>query len=139
VPEAESFYNNEIRAGTADEVDRVFISENVDVTTPFMTSTVDSAADFRWLMNEVHSAGSASAALYFLCDPRTANDLAFLTNGTSGPLLYPGLSPTGGVIQGVKLLVSSAIPQRRIYAIDAQQIAVALDTITFDRATAGAL
>jgi HK97 family phage major capsid protein len=96
---------------------------------PTITASSDAASDLKALVSAF--AGDMSTA-YLVTDPDTATGLA-MVRGANGSFLFQDVSPRGGSILGIPLLVSRFSPRDtsggQVALIDASGIAVAMDAI----------
>jgi HK97 family phage major capsid protein len=93
-------------------------------------------ADLRDLLDAVSF--GANAALYYITTPQIAKRLS-VVGDSAGGRMFPGLSPTGGVLDNVPLLVSDAAVAGSLLLFDATQVAVAAGPIELDRSTTASI
>jgi hypothetical protein len=135
--EAEALFNREMRKAAGLVIDSENLALIVDVSTPLRTSTgMDPLGDLRALLQHINATGASRP--YFVTDPNTANSLSLFSTA-NGPLLFEEMTPRGGMIAGVPVLVSGAVPLHHIYGIDAGSIACNVDTITLDQSNEAVL
>jgi hypothetical protein len=135
---AESLVNAEVRKGVGIVLDKEVLSRLVDGSTPIVISSgVDPLKDLRALLHNIIGA-TGGVNPYYVMDVLTAIDLSLYVEST-GALLFPNMTPRGGTIAGVPTLVSSAISDRRIYALDSSSIAVNVTDIALDTSTQAAI
>ncbi|MCC5869604.1 MAG: phage major capsid protein [Gammaproteobacteria bacterium] len=130
----------ELRGAAASIVDKVFIDELSDSVAGQVMSSGSTpsqiSADLGALLVAL-ALGSRSEPR-FVVSAGTAAILATMT-GTEGCPVFPDMTPQGGRIAGVPVLVSDEIDDSSILAFDAQQLAGASDTITLDATNAADL
>jgi hypothetical protein len=121
--EAMSAVNWALRQGVVSAVDRFFWDLVIDTATP---STSGSGNDLDAMRQDVKflidATNATGAPLLFATDPASANAAAILDpNGT--------MTPQGGTLFGVPVLVSSNIPSGVMRAVDASSIALAAGNV----------
>ncbi|CAN7399349.1 phage major capsid protein [Bosea sp. LjRoot237] len=129
-PAARALLDNSLRAAVGSALDAKFIDLITDGITSLAASGATAAAalvDLRALLDLVnHNAGGA---LYWLMPANVANAGSTLA-AASGHLMFPGLSPTGGELLGVPVLVSDAVLDGHIMLVDASGIGGEIETVS---------
>jgi Phage capsid family len=92
--------------------------------------------DLRDLLDAV-TFGS-NAKLYYVMTPQIAKRLAVVGDSVGGRM-FPGMTPTGGELDGVPALVCEAASAGTISLFDASQVAVSSGPIELDRSSAAIL
>ncbi|WP_426699656.1 phage major capsid protein [Rhodanobacter sp. Col0626] len=131
----------ELRAGVASATDGAFLSGLVTTGTATIAGTASPLADLGNLLDVVNTTGAGWP--YLVVDARTANRLATKTT-TGGDQAFPGMTPKGGELAGVPVLVSDGAPaaDSNGYAamlIDASAIVGDSETVTVDASEQAAL
>lgn len=131
----------ELRAGVASATDGAFLGGLVTSGTATIAGTASPLADLGNLLDVVNTTGAGWP--YLVVDARTANRLATKTT-TGGDQAYPGMTPKGGELAGVPMLVSDQAPAADSsgYAamlIDASAIVGDSETVTVDASEQAAL
>ena len=104
--EAVPFLLRELRSAVATATDTVFLAELTSASgTPTVTGTSDAGADLAaaFALMSPH----AASRFYIILSPALAASLAF--TGSGGPPLFPDMSPSGGTIGGVAVVVSDGL------------------------------
>jgi len=83
---------------------------------------------FREMMDEITTDFIAPV---FVCTPRTAISLSFVTTASSG-LAFPFITARGGTIQGVPVITSSSAPSDSLVFLDGGTLVFGDDGIEFD-------
>jgi HK97 family phage major capsid protein len=131
----------ELRAGVASASDGAFLAGLVTTSTATITGTASPLADLGAALETVNI--SATGKPYLVVDVHTANRLATKAT-TGGDQAFPGMTPSGGELAGVPVLVSDQAPaaDSNGYAamlIDASAIVGDSDTVAVDASEQAAL
>jgi HK97 family phage major capsid protein len=132
--------SNELRAGVASATDAAFLS-GLLVGAPTIDGSTSPLVDLGNLLDVVNTKGTGKP--YLVVAPRTANRLATKPT-TSGEQAFPGMTPNGGEIAGVPVLVSDQAPApdssgHKAVLIDGSAVAGDSDTIAVDASEQAAL
>lgn len=141
-PDAEEAINRELRGAVADSVDAAFLSWILDSNTPLTaasgTSALHALADLQGLLDDVNGVANEAARLHFVMHPGVANRASTLAT-TSGALVFPNMTPTGGELLGVPAMPSSQVGSGELYLIDCSQIAAGAGSIRIDTSDVAAI
>lgn len=130
----------ELRAGVASATDAAFLGSLLtDAQT--VDGTASPLDDLGNLLNVVNTTGASRP--YLVVAPRTANRLATKPT-TSGEQAFPGMTPNGGEIAGVPVLVPDQAPApdsngHKAVLIDASAIVGDSETVAVDASEQAAL
>jgi hypothetical protein len=129
LPAAITMLGNELRRACAIATDDLFLSVLAEATgVASSASTGLTAAAFIADLNTALQAISIGAnSKVYLILPANVCKTVTLLRDTSGPL-FPGMTVTGGTIQGIKVVVSDAAGDTG-YLIDASQVATESDLV----------
>jgi HK97 family phage major capsid protein len=119
-PEAQLLIANELRNAIAVQTDVVFFNLILATISP-TASTTGARSDFMLLLDGL-SLGSSSKP-YFVVSSSVAKRLS-VEGDTVGGSAFPTMTPQGGTIGGVPVLVSDGLPSGYSVGLDASQIAV---------------
>ncbi len=86
----------------------------------------------RLALDTVHS--RAGGRLYWAASPTAANALASFSELATG-----GVTPMGGTLLGIPVVVTDGLPGMTVSLVDASGIAAKMDGIEFERSNAGAV
>lgn len=126
-PGANSVVAREMRAGLVAGGDSWALGELIDfVGSNAIPSAGDVGLDVKALLDVVALRGNEN--LYLVVTPEIANTLSTTMDTLDAPK-YPEMSPRGGVLCGVSVCVSSAVPAETVLLVDASQIAFASEPI----------
>jgi HK97 family phage major capsid protein len=106
------------------------------IPSPGVPSAITVREDLRYLMDAV-SFGS-NARLYYIAPPALAKRLAVLGDSAGGKA-FPGVTPMGGTLDGIPLLVSDVATAQTLILLDAAQVAVAAGVVELDRSNVATL
>jgi hypothetical protein len=130
----------ELRGAVAQQTDSYFLTQLLTGLTAIPSSGGASAVavrtDLRYLMDAVFI--RADAKLYYVTTAQVGKRLSVLGDSAGGRA-FPGVTPTGGLLDGVPLLISDAQSSGVLTLFDASQVAVAAGDIELDRASAANL
>jgi hypothetical protein len=129
-PNAQALLSRDMQRGIAAAQDAEFLAV-ILTGAPSHGSTGNALGDTAQLLEAVHGEGSAAAQLYWVMSPDVAN-MATVATVNSGSLLFPGMSPTGGVMLNLPALVCSVLPSGMLVLLDAAQISGTQQAYTFD-------
>lgn len=127
----ETLLMNELRGAVATQTDSRFVSALTSGVTPLASSgtTVTAATtDLRAALAAV--TGSASSRYWLITTPAICKQLSM--SYEAGSFAFPGLTPTGGNVQGVKAFASDGVPAGQIVMVDAAQIVAGDDGGSLD-------
>jgi HK97 family phage major capsid protein len=113
--------------------DGFFITQLLDGLTAIPSSgsgALEARQDLRHLMDAVLL--RADSRPYFLTTAQIAKRLTVVGDGVGGRA-FPGVTPTGGTLDGVPLLVSDGLSAGLLVLFDAAQVAVSAGAIEVDR------
>jgi HK97 family phage major capsid protein len=119
---AMAFISRELRAAIVAATDAAFIAIVSVGVTPVVAAGTDAAAvgtGIRTLLNAVDT--SAGSALYLLMPPLIAKRVAGMTNA-DGSFAFPEMSPSGGSMAGIPVLVTDQMEADRVMLVDAAQL-----------------
>lgn len=125
-PEGVEAFTLELRTAVGIATDEEFLSTLADDAGTTEAATADALADLKKLLDGVNNSGFGG--LFFVSSPDAANVLATLRAGTDGPLLFPSVTPTGGELLGVPLLVTAGAGDS-LYLVDAGAVATGAEDI----------
>lgn len=130
----------ELRAGVANATDAFFLNSLL-TGAPTVTGSASPLADLGNLLDVVNTTGNGRPYLIVL--PRVANRLATRAT-TSGDQAFPGMTPQGGEIAGVPVLVTDQAPAsdsngNKAVLIDGAAIVGDSDTVAVDASEQAAL
>lgn len=132
---------NELRGGVASATDAAFLAGLVTSNTITIAGSASPLADLGNLLDVVNTKGAGKP--YLMVAPRTANRLATKAT-TGGEQAFPGMTPNGGEIAGVPVLVSDQAPApdssgHGAILIDGSAIVGDSDTVAVDASENAAL
>lgn len=132
---------NELRGGVASATDAAFLAGLVTSNTTTIAGSASPLTDLGELLDVVNTKGAGKP--YLVVAPRTANRLATKAT-TTGEQAFPGVTPQGGEIAGVPLLVSDQAPApdsngHGAILIDGSAIGGDSDTVAVDASENAAL
>lgn len=143
---ASAMLSRELRGAVAAATNVDFLSELVSGLTPIVSSGGSTAAqvyaDVEALLDAVPT--GATSQLYLIVSPTAAKHLSVKTD-TAGSAAFPGVTPGGGQVAGVRTLVSDHLPVSgspaapQIMLVDASGVAANTAEITLDDATHAAI
>jgi len=138
--EAQALFRRELQAAVAAVTDAEFISIITSGISPISSGGSSSGFDVRQDLAAALGAITTSAAsrLYILVDSITAKALAVKTNA-DGSAAFPAMTPQGGVIAGVPVVVSDGVVSGTVVVLDATGIAAGAGTVLLDASEHGAL
>jgi hypothetical protein len=125
---ANALIGNALRQAVAVAVDSVFIAALVSATTPIAASGITAAAailDIRKLIDAI-GPGDGSR-LHMIVSPLVAGRLAMMQI-VAGQLVFNGMTPQGGTIQGIPVHVSTAAGTA-VIMVDARGLATGSEAI----------
>lgn len=129
---------DELTKAVAEAVDTSFVAELSSGISP-TTSSGDTAAsiliDLAAALNALSL--TPTSKVFLLVDSAIAKHWS-VAQTSSNELLFPGMTPTGGVIQGMPVIVTNGVVQQ-IIAVDASQITAMNGTIELDAANQASL
>ena len=137
---AQALLARELRKGVAAATDATFLAGITNGTTP-VVATGDVFADVAALLAAIDS--DSSSKFFLIVDSNTAKRLA--ADGTTiGGQAHPGMTPNGGTLAGVNVLVSDQIPVTgspgaQIIMIDASGLAGDSGPVTLDQSREASL
>jgi HK97 family phage major capsid protein len=129
----------ELRGALAVVTDTYFISQLTTGLTAIPSAGSSAVAirnDIRFLMDAISF--GADARLYFIAPPQIAKRLATVGDSTGGKM-FAGLTPTGGVLDGIPFLTSDSAASGTLTLADMSQVAAAGGPIELDRSDAATL
>lgn len=131
--------NQELIRAVSAVTNLAFVEDMIDGITPVTSSGATAAsvlADIGALLAQVPT--GATSALFLLLSAETAKQIATLATN-DGAQAFPAMTPSGGTLCGVRVIVSDEVPDGSIVLIDADQIVVDDGPITLDQATSATL
>lgn len=134
-PEGAALFGRELRGAVAAVTDEEFVRIISDGMTPIASSGATVAAvrlDLATALHEVET--DASSKLFILVRASTAKSWS-LSVLESGAPAFPEMTPNGGRVAGMPVLVTDGVPVGTIVVVDANGIAAASDTVTMELAT----
>jgi HK97 family phage major capsid protein len=131
----------ELRGGVASATDAAFLAGLVTSNTTTIAGSASPLADLGNLLDVVNTKGAGKP--YLVVAPRTANRLTTKPT-TNGEQAFPGMTPNGGEIAGVPVLVSDQAPApdssgHGAILIDGSAIVGDSDTVAVDASENAAL
>jgi hypothetical protein len=138
-PNANALFADELRNAVAVEVDRQFLS----LITANISPTASNGGTSTGILQDLAGLAAAittdnASKLFIIVESATAKSWAFKTT-SQGELLFPGMTPNGGTISGVPVIVSGGTPTNSIVMVDAHQVAAASDAIELSASNAALL
>ncbi len=134
---AQALLSTELRNGVVSATNAIFIEKILNGVTPINSagsSVANILADVENLFDAVQF--KSLSALYFVTNSATATKLASKPATNGDGFAFPTVSPMGGTLAGIPLLVTDALEPdsdgSRLLLLDAQGIAGNSDTITLD-------
>lgn len=127
----QSLLNAELKKAVIAAADIVFLAILTAAATPVPSAGTDESAalaDLAALFGAVQT--SASSALFFVMSPGLAKTASLMRSSFGGPL-FPDLTPLGGTILKIPVLLSDQVGGRLIL-VDADQIAGDAETIVLE-------
>jgi hypothetical protein len=122
-PSVTALIDAELRTALGVQTDVTMFAELIVTGTPSQASAgvtgANALTDVGFLIDSV--ATSSRSRLFFIAGADAAKALAVRSN--AGALTFPGLSPQGGSLLGVPLLVSDGIASTTLVLLDANQVA----------------
>lgn len=122
--------NAELRGGVSASTNQKFLSDLADGIVP-VSSTGDPLADLRAALAVVSTQGTSRS--FWIVSPAVAVQLATYS-GSDGKPAFPTMTPNGGNIQGVSVLVSDQVPEDtngpQSLIVDASQLALGDEVVT---------
>lgn len=131
----------ELRGGVAAATDAAFLAGLVTSNTTTIPGSASPLDDLGELLDVVNTKGAGKP--YLVVSPRTANRLATKST-TTGEQAFPGMTPSGGEVCGVPVLVSDQAPAptssgHGAILIDGSAIVGDSDTVAVDASENAAL
>jgi Phage capsid family len=124
----------ELRGAIGQQTDSYFLTQItsglVAIPSPGVPSATSVRADLRALLDSVSY--GANAKLYYIAGPQLAKRLSVIGD-SAGAKAFDGVTPLGGELDGVPILISDAAAASTLYLLDASQIAIAAGEIELDR------
>jgi HK97 family phage major capsid protein len=123
----------ELRGALAQGTDQYFLGQVTSGLSAIPSSGSNSVAirnDLRDLLDAVVI--GAASKLYFVMPPQISKRLAVVGDSVGGRM-FPGMTPTGGTLDGIPALVSDVATAGQITLLDAAQFAVSAGQIELDR------
>ena len=139
---AQTLFSRSLRGAVGDAVDAWFFglldadTDGIDEITSAGPTAVDARYDIERALAGVTSLGNP--ALYLVVAPDVARRAACLGD-LAGSAAFADMTPTGGTICGVPVVVSSAIAAGTLYALNARGFAANAGEIAVDASTAASL
>ena len=138
----QSFLQRELSLATAAATNAYFLPEIAEIAADESCSGATPAhvfADVEKLLKLVSKTGSSE--LFLVISPDHASALS--CKNTAGVAAFPDMSPAGGTLCGVRVLVSDQLPMdsdgHQVLLIDADGIANAPGGMSFERSTAATI
>jgi HK97 family phage major capsid protein len=133
----------ELRKAASAATNRAFLAALMFGAVSYSATGTDAASVYADLGKlAAATSPSGTSKLYLIVDPGTAASLAFKTI-TDGLLAFPDMTPSGGSVGGVPVLVSDEPPQdsngSSVLMVDADAIAAGDAGFTLDSSKAAAL
>jgi hypothetical protein len=138
-PASQGLLARELRNGVVAATDRVFLAAMVDGVAPIAAVGSTAANVFGDLENLLAAVPTDSTSrLYLVVSPSTAKRLAVKVT-TTGARAFDQMTPQGGTIAGIPVVVSDWVPTAgspgaQVILIDASQIAADSEVVTLDEA-----
>ena len=137
-PGAAALLSNELRKGVAAASDETFIATLTDG----IAGTSSAGGTSIGILQDLRRAGgyntNIASRLFIIAPIRHVKFWATKTTGT-GELAFPGLSPRGGSIAGIDVVVSDALASDQWIVLDAAQICAASGTLDVSQSQAATL
>ncbi len=112
-----AFFQRELSKALGAAVDGALVAVASDGVTPIASNGVANARrDVHDLLDAVHQKGGEHLA--FLAHPRVANAASMATDDMGRPM-FPDAEAQGGLIAGVPVLVTDAVPNDQLILLDA--------------------
>lgn len=130
-PDGAALFGRELRTAIATTTDTEFIALVTAGITPTPSAGASAAnawADLQAALGAVDT--DVNSRLFILVEPSTAR--AWSMMGTSGLPAFPDVTPSGGKVGGVPVLVSGGLASGTIVVVDANAVAGAADTLLID-------
>ena len=130
---------DELRKAVAKYTDQYFIAQLVTGLTAIPTAGSSALAirnDVRFLLDAVSF--DSDARLYFIAPTTIAKRLSSVGDAQGGRM-FPQLTPTNGLLDGIPLVTSDQATAGTLTLVDASQVAVAAGEIVLDRSDAATL
>jgi HK97 family phage major capsid protein len=128
---AENVINRELRKACAAAIDRemfaIFRATSPEEITATGSTSDAALTDIRELLKAVNM--SATSRLYFIASVSVARRAATLYDFT---YTFPAMTPQGGEILGVPVLVSDQLDDGELWLVDSAQILAEADNVVFD-------
>lgn len=133
-PDSLRYIGDELRIGVGVETDAAFIATLVSgiAGIPASSATALGVRNHLRGMLQALTLGSNSK-VFLITTPTIAGQLAVLSDA-SGAAAFPDMTPTGGTISGMTVLVSSAVTAGQIIMVDASQIGAVRGDVQLDSA-----
>lgn len=135
-PTAQRTLSNELRKATAEATNRAFLAYLADLAddsnahSSSGSTALQISADLALLAKDVISSGNCRP--YFIMSATNASGLAFKPDTTGEPA-FAEMSPLGGMVAGIQVLVSDALPHATdVLLVDADALALDTGIITLD-------
>jgi HK97 family phage major capsid protein len=129
---AESLLSAELKASIVSGTDKDFLATIIAATTPTAASGTTAAAVLADLKSMLATMTiNATSKLFLVVRPEAAASLAVMA-GSSTEFAFPQMTPTGGAIAGMTVLVSDQLPSGTAVLADATAITAYSGTITID-------
>ncbi|MGJ8620678.1 MAG: phage major capsid protein [Methylophilaceae bacterium] len=134
--EAQSLLSKELQSAVGVATDATFLTSLISGVTPIVSSgdtAVNVAVDVKALLASVTL--KSTSKQYLITDPTIAANLSVMTD-TNGVPVYPKVTPMGGELFGIPLLVTDQLPRDSdggsLVLIDASGIAGNNETVLLD-------
>lgn len=132
-PGALALLSRELAGALSQGTDTFFLQQLLIGLTPIPSSGSNSVAiqnDIRDLLDALVI--GAASRLYFVMPPLIAKRLA-VVGDSAGSRMFPQMSPTGGMLDGIIALVSDSASPGTLTLFDSSQVAVSAGQIELDR------
>lgn len=134
-PEGTALFGRELRAAVASVTDQEFVTIITAGRTPIPSGGSTAAAvraDLAAALGAIET--DASSRLYVLVRASTAKSLAIMGDGAGGSA-FPDMTPQGGTIAGIPVVVTDGLAGGTIAVVDANGLTAGSDAVTLDTAT----
>jgi HK97 family phage major capsid protein len=138
-PAAGDLFATELSAAVAVETDRLFVALLIANASTLGSSGVTAEHvrnDLRAALTLITT--NARSNLFLLMTSTIAKILSVMHTST-GAAAFPDMTFAGGMIAGIRAVVSDGVPSGTMVLVDAQQIAAGSDSIRLDMATHAAI
>jgi hypothetical protein len=129
---AMGFLGRELQNGVALSTDTQFFASILNGVSPLSSTgstSLDALTDLQLLLAEITT--GASSVLYLVTTPAICKQLS-LKCTADGALLFPDMTPLGGSISGVPILISDGLSAGQLALIDASGLAGGSDAVILD-------